>query len=109
LIIQEANYVKYNRSFYKDRERREAGKKVLLEFFRVNERVMNGLTGFLIIDNETDFKERIVLIFWKSKESMTAFHSEENNVLISLVNKLKPLLSEMPVRFDYKVTSFKTM
>lgn len=70
---------------------------------------MNGLTGFLIMDSEADFKERLVLTFWKTEESMTAFYSEENNVLISLVNKLKPLLSEMPVRFDYEVTSFKTM
>jgi hypothetical protein len=60
LIIQQANYVKYNRTFYKDRERREEGKKVLLEFFKVNERVMNGLTGFLIMDSESDPKERIV-------------------------------------------------
>jgi len=60
LIIQQANYVKYNRTFYKDRERREEGKKVLLEFFKVNERVMNGLTGFLIMDSEPDPKERIV-------------------------------------------------
>jgi heme-degrading monooxygenase HmoA len=94
---------------YKDSERNEEGKKVLLEFFKVNARVMNGLTGFLIMDSETNFKERIVLTFWKSKESLTAFYNEENNVLTSLVNKLKPLFSEMPVRFDYKVTSFKTM
>ena len=60
MIIQQANYVKYNRTFYKDRERREEGKKVLLEFFKVNERVMNGLTGFLIMDSESDPKERIV-------------------------------------------------
>ena len=72
-------------------------------------RIMNGLTGFLIMDSETDPKERIVLTFWKSKESMTAFYMEENNVLTLLVNKLKPLFSEMPVRFDYKLTSFKSM
>ncbi len=106
--MQQANYVKYNRTFYKDRERREEGKKVLLEFFKVNERLMNGLTGFLIMDSETDPKERIVLTFWESEESMTAFYNEENNVLTSLVNKLKPLFSETPVRFDYKIASFKT-
>ena len=60
------------------------------------------------MDSETDPKERIVLTFWKSKESMTTFYNEENNVLTSLVNKLKPLFSEMPVRFVYKLTSFKT-
>ncbi len=65
MIIQQANYVKYNRTFYKDRERREEGKKVLLEFFKVNERVMNGLTGFLIMDSESDPKERIVDILEK--------------------------------------------
>ena len=59
---------------------------------------MNGLTGFLIMDSETNPKERIVLTFWKSKESMTTFYNEENNVLTSLVNKLKPLFSEMPVQ-----------
>lgn len=107
--MQQANYVKYNRTFYKDEERREEGKKVLLEFFQVNERVINGLTGFLIMDSETDPKERIVLTFWKSKESMIAFYNEENNILTSLVNKLKPLFSEIPVRFDYKVASFKIM
>lgn len=107
--MQQANYVKYNRTFYRDRERKEEGKKVLLEFFKMNERAINGLTGFLIMDSETDPKERIVLTFWKSKESMTAFYNEENNVLTSLVNKLKPLFSEMPVRFDYKLTSFETM
>lgn len=81
---------------------------MLLVFFKVNERVMNGLTGFFIMDSETNPKERIVLTFWRSKESMTAFYNEENNVLTSLVNKLKLLFSEMPVRFDYKLTSFKS-
>ena len=81
---------------------------MLLDFFKVNELVIDGLTGFLIMDSETDRKERIVLTFWKSKESMTAFYNEGNNILTSLVNKLRPLFSEMPVRFDYKVTSIKT-
>lgn len=58
--MQQANYVKYNRTFYRDRERKEEGKKVLLEFFKMNERAINGLTGFLIMDSETDPKERIV-------------------------------------------------
>ena len=107
--MQQTNYVKYNRTLFKDIKRREEGKKVLLEFFKVNERVINGLTGFLIMDSEIDPKERIVLTFWKNKESMTAFYNEENNILTSLVNKLKPLFSEMPVRFDYKITSFKTI
>lgn len=107
--MQQPNYVKYNRALFKDRERREEGKKVLLEFFKVNERVINGLIGFLIMDSESDPKESIVLTFWKSKELMTAFYNEENNILTSLVNKLKPLFSEMPVRLDYKVTLLKTM
>ena len=106
--MQQTNYVKYNRTLFKDRERREEGKKVLLDFFKVNELVIDGLTGFLIMDSETDPKERIVLTFWKSKESMTAFYNEGNNILTSLVNKLRPIFSEMPVRFDYKVTSIKT-
>jgi len=106
--MEQANYVKYNRTFYKNSERREEGKKVLLEFFKENERVINGLTGFLIMDSDTDPKERMVLTFWKDKESMTTFYNEENPVLTGLVNRLKPLFSEMPVRFDYKVTSFKT-
>lgn len=106
--MQQANYVMHNRTFYKDKERREDGKKMLLEFFKVNEGIVNGLTGFLIMDSETDPKERIVLTFWKSKESMTAFYNEENNVLTSLVSELKPLFSEMPVRSDYKLTSIKT-
>lgn len=105
--MQEANYVKYNRTIYKDSERKEEGKKVLLEFFKVNERIMDGLTGFLIMDSETNPKERI-LTFWKSKETMTAFYSEENDVLTSLVDKLKPQFSQMPVRFDYKLARFKT-
>lgn len=106
--MQQANYVKYNRALFKDRDRKEEGKKVLLEFFKVNERVINGLTGFLIMDSETDPKESIVLTFWKSKESMTTFYNEENSILTWLVNKLKPLFSDMPVRLDYKVTLFKT-
>lgn len=106
--MQEPNYVKYNKALFKDRERREEGKKVLLEFFKVNERVINGLTGFLIMDSETDPKEIIVLTFWRSKESMTVFYDEENSILTWLVNRLKPLFSEMPVRSDYKVTLFKT-
>jgi heme-degrading monooxygenase HmoA len=106
--MQEPNYVKYNKALFKDRERREEGKKVILEFFKMNERVINGLTGFLIMDNETDPKESIVLTFWRSKESMTLFYDEENSILTWLVNRLKPLFSEMPVRSDYKVTLFKT-
>ena len=105
--MQQANHVMHNRTFYKDKDRREEGKKVLMEFFKVNERIINGLTGFLIMDSETDPKERIVLTFWKSKDFMTAFYNEENSVLTSLVNRLKPLFSEMPVRFDYRLTSFK--
>ena len=107
--MQEGNYVKYNRTVYKDRERREEGKMVLLAFFKANELVINGFTGFLIMDSETDPKERIVLTFWKSKESMIAFYNEENNVLTAPVDELRPLFSEMPVRFDYKLTSCKTM
>jgi hypothetical protein len=38
---------------------------------------------------------------------MIAFYNKENPTLTGLVNKLKPLFSEMPVRIDYKVTSFK--
>lgn len=106
--MQEPNYVKYNKALFKDRERREEGKKVILEFFKMNERVINGLTGFLIMDSETDPKESIVLTFWRSKESMTLFYDEENSILTWLVNRLKPLFSEMPVRSDYKVTLFKT-
>ena len=83
--MQEGNYVKYNRTVYKDRERREEGKMVLLAFFKANELVINGFTGFLIMDSETDPKERIVLTFWKSKESMIAFYNEENNVLTSYI------------------------
>ena len=106
--MQEGDYVKYNRTVYKDRERREEGKRMLLAFFKSNELVLNGLTGFLIMDSETDPKERIVLTFWKSKESMIAFYNEENNVLTALVDELRPLFSEMPVRFEYKLTSCKT-
>ena len=107
--MQQANYVKYNKALFKDGERREEGKKVLLEFFKVNERVFKGLTGFLIMDSESDPKESTVLTFWNSKESMTSFYKEVNSISTWLVNKLKPLFSEMPVRFDYKVTLFKTM
>lgn len=103
--MQHANYVKYNRALFKDRDRREDGRGVLLEFFKVNEQEISGLTGFLIMDNESDPKESIVLTFWKSKESMTAFYNEENPILTGLVNKLKPFFSEMPIRFDYRVTS----
>jgi heme-degrading monooxygenase HmoA len=106
--MKQANYVKYNRALFKDGERREEGKKVLLEFFKVNERVINGLTGFLIMDSETDPKESVVLTFWNSNETMTAFYNGDNDILTWLVNKLKPLFSEMPVRLDYKVTLFKT-
>ena len=107
--MQQSNYIKYNRALFKDRDGREQGKKVLLEFFKGNERTINGLTGFLVMDSETDPKESIVLTFWNSKESMTQFYNEENDILASLVNKLKPFFSEMPVRFDYKVTLFKTL
>jgi hypothetical protein len=99
-----ANCAKYNRALFKDRDRREEGREILLEFFKVNE--ISDLTGFLIMDSETDPRESIVLTFWNSKESMTAFYTEENPVLRGLVNKLKPLFSEMPVRFDYKVINF---
>ena len=102
------NYAKYNRALFKDRNRREEGREVLLQFFKVNEQEISDLTGFLIMDNENDPRESIVLTFWKSKESMTAFYNNENPILTGLVNKLKPLFSEMPVRFDYRVTSFKT-
>jgi hypothetical protein len=80
---------------------------VLLEFFNVNGREISDLTGFLIMDSETDPRESIVLTFWKSKESMTSFYNRENPTLEGLVNNLKPLFSEMPARFDYKVL-FKT-
>jgi heme-degrading monooxygenase HmoA len=73
----------------------------------VNGQEISDLTGFLIMDSETDPRESIVLTFWKSKESMIAFYNKENPTLTGLVNKLKPLFSEMPVRIDYKVTSFK--
>jgi hypothetical protein len=81
---------------------------VLLEFFNVNGREISDLTGFLIMDSETDPRESIVLTFWKSKESMTSFYNRENPTLEGLVNNLKPLFSEMPARFDYKVILFKT-
>jgi predicted nucleic-acid-binding Zn-ribbon protein len=32
----------------------------------------------------------------------TEFYKKENLIVIGLVNELKPLFSEMPVRFDYK-------
>lgn len=107
--MQFANYVKYNRALFKDRDRREEGKEVLLEFFNANGQEIGDLTGFLIMDSETDPRESIVLTFWKSKESMTAFYDKDNPILTELVNKLKPYFSEMPVRFDYRVTSFKAM
>jgi heme-degrading monooxygenase HmoA len=105
--VQYANYAKYNRALFKDRNRREEGREVLVKFFKVNGQQISDLTGFLIMDSETDPRESIVLTFWKSKESMTAFYNEENPILTELVDKLKPLFTEMPVRFDYRVTSFK--
>lgn len=106
--MQYANYAKYNRALFKDRDRKEEGREVLLKFFKENEQEISDLTGYLIMDSETDSRESIVLTFWKSKESMTAFYDEGNPLLARLVNKLKPLFSEMPVRLDYRVTSFKT-
>jgi heme-degrading monooxygenase HmoA len=105
--MHNSNYVKYNRALFKDRDSREEGREILLEFFKMNELEISGLTGFLVMDSEIDPKETIVLTFWNSKESMTAFYNEENPILTGLVSKLKPLFSEMPERFDYKVTSFK--
>lgn len=105
--MQNAKYAKYNRALFKDGERREEGREILLEFFKLNGQGISDLTGFLIMHSETDPRESIVLTFWRSKESMSAFYSKENPILEELVNKLKPLFSEMPVRFDYSITSFK--
>jgi heme-degrading monooxygenase HmoA len=103
--LQFANYVKYNKALFKDRDKREEGEKALLEFFKAHEQEINGFTGFLIMGSETDPKESIALTFWKSKESMAAFYNEENNILMEFVNKLKPLFEVMPERIDYKVIS----
>jgi heme-degrading monooxygenase HmoA len=106
--LQFANYVKYNKAVFKDKDKREEGEKTLLEFFKANEQGIKGFIGFLVMSSETDPKVSIVLTFWKSKESMAAFYNEENSTLTEFVNKLKPLLEVMPERIDYKVISFNT-
>jgi quinol monooxygenase YgiN len=99
-------YVKHNKVKLKTGKREETS-KVLLEFFNELEGKATGMRGFVVMDSIQDLQESIVLTFWETKEDMDAFYQPNNRTLSDLVEKLKPLFEELPIRKDYQIAMFK--
>lgn len=99
-------YVKHNKVKLKTGKREETS-KVLLEFFNELEGKATGMRGFVVMDGIQDLQESIVLTFWETKEDMDAFYQPNNRTLSDLVEKLKPLFEELPIRKDYQIAMFK--
>ena len=106
VLSADFSFVKHNRARLKI-GKREENKKMLLDFFAALEGKVEGLKGFLILDNLKDSQEMLVLTFWKTKQDMDAFYQPSNIALSNFVENTKSLLEQMPERSDYAVVKSK--
>ncbi len=96
-------YVKHNRVRVKQ-DKREESTRSILEFFKEIQGKANGMKGFVVMDSLDDPSESIVLTFWETRKDMDSFYQTDNINLSGLVEKLKPVLEELPERKDYQVS-----
>jgi heme-degrading monooxygenase HmoA len=104
--LDSIKYVKYNRTRLKA-GKRNGNKSIILEYFKEHEWKVEGMKGFVVLDNIQDSQELIVLTFWENKEYMDTFYHPDSKILSDLVNKLKPSFEQPPERKDYEVIKFK--
>ncbi|MDQ4074211.1 MAG: antibiotic biosynthesis monooxygenase [Thermoproteota archaeon] len=96
-------YVKHNRVRVKQ-DKREESTRSILEFFKEIQGKASGMKGFVVMDSLDDPSESIVLTFWETRKDMDSFYQTDNINLSWLVEKLKPVLEELPERKDYQVS-----
>jgi heme-degrading monooxygenase HmoA len=99
-------YVKHNRARIKQGRRNEST-RMLLQFFNELQGNVEGLRGYMILDNIKDEQESIVLTFWQTKEQMENFYRPENKILTEFVEKAKSLFDQMPERTDHVVREIR--
>jgi heme-degrading monooxygenase HmoA len=104
--LDSIKFVKYNKTRLKV-GKRNGIRSILLEYFKEHEGKVEGMKGFVVLDNIQDSQESIVLTFWENKEDMDAFYHPDSRILSDLVNKLKPSFEQPPERKDYEVIKFK--
>ena len=95
-------YIKYNKVRLKKDSQKNVT-EIFKEFFEDTKGTIKGLKGYAILENIENDKETIVLTFWKTKEDMENYYSNDNKILFNLVDKVKPMFEQMPERSDYKI------
>lgn len=104
-----AKYAKHNKVRFKSSEDRENGIQMFNEFFKTIEKDKEQkMTDHIILESLSDPKEAIVLTFWKTREDMDRFYSQQNSSLANLVERAKPLFEKMPERTDYAASGLYT-
>ena len=79
---------------------------MLLDFFGSLEGKVQGMKGFLIMDNLKDEQETLVLTFWEIRQDMEAFYQPDNKALAEFIKNTQQLLEQPPQRTDYEVVKF---
>lgn len=96
-------YSKHNKVRFKSSEERDKGTKIFIEFFSNIRKEDFGkeMKGHIILESQSDIQEAIILTFWETREDMDRFYSTQNEALVNLVERAKPLFEKMPERTDY--------
>jgi heme-degrading monooxygenase HmoA len=105
-------YAKHNLVRFRTAQSREEASQIFIEFFEELKKhnTNSNMKGYMILQNTADSKESIVLTFWSKEEDMQRFYSQDNKVLTSLVERIKPFFEKMPERTDFIVSeSFMTI
>jgi len=100
-------YITHNKARFKI-GKREEGTKILADFFNEYKNQINGLKGFIIMNNIVDLQETIALTFWETKEDMDVYHKLNNKWFKIITERIKPLFERLPERSDYTVFNFTT-
>lgn len=99
-------YAKHNNALMRSGKREEAA-KLLADFYSMNEGQLKGFRGFVLINGHKDPQQLIGLTFWDTKQNMDDYYTLDNQLYVTLQEKLKPLVESEVERWDNSIAHIK--